>query len=154
MTFTFSAVIIIIVMSIIITFSAFAIGAVVKTASNNTLAQQIATLLSLFFIWGSTFLITEVNKVTSTSSKTYQLKLNSEGHTQYSVKSGQGTAYDTYKVTTDKNKIMTVYSPDNLVYNKTNKSKLTIKTTNDYLLLFGYKIKMIVNETQTLYIIK
>lgn len=85
----------------------------------------------------------------TTISKTYQLKLNNEGHTQYSVKTD-----DIYKVTTNHNKEMTVDNPDDIVYNKTEKSTLKIKTTTSYLPIFGHNIKINIDKTQKLYIIK
>ena len=155
MTFTVVMLIIaFLIIGIIVTVMSVVISSLVSLLSKNIVSEPMVRVLVAVLLFSTIFSLLKSNLVTNNSSRTYQLKLNGEGHTQYSVKSDQSTAYGKYKVTTIKNKVMTVDNPDSLVYNKTNKSKLIIKTKNVYLSLFGYKFKINSNETQTLYIIK
>ena len=130
------------------------ISSKVELLSKNRLPEPMVRVLVAVLLFSTTFSLLNSNLVTSNSSRTYQLKLNSEGHTAYSLKTGSGLSYDEYKVTTVHNTVMTIVHPNDIVYNQTNKSKLKITTTNSYLPIFGHNIKIDVNKTQTLYIIK
>ena len=150
---TISGIIIILVSAIII---AVLIDSIGRLAEKKSQSDSI-----YFFILITGLVITAILAVCfffatpkTTISKTYQLKLNNEGHTQYSVKTGSDVDYDIYKVTTNHNKEITVDNPDDIIYNKTAKSTLKIKTTTSYLPIFGHNIKTNIDKTQKLYIIK
>lgn len=144
----------ILILSIIITTISFAMAKIVMTFQKNEFSPILAFIITIPCLTALCMSYVDNTKVEVSSSKKYQLKLNKEGHTQYSMASNYGYGTNDYKVITIKNKAMTVENPDDIVYNQTQKSTLKIKTTTSYIPVFGHKIKTVIDEHQTLYIIK